>query len=151
MLTDAILLTARERLATAVAGAPLRAAAELMSKPHTDLVVACDYDGRMIGVLTKTDIVRRIGLCSGGGCTVRVDAIMTRKVASCRTSAVLHDVWLMMKERGLQRIPPARRSQAGAHLSYGDRGRRHSSEGMAKTAADPSHVRRAAAVPARAL
>ena len=105
MLADAILLKARERLATVVAGAPLRDAAELMSKPHTDLVVACDYDGRMVGVLTKTDVVRRIGLCSGGGCTVRVDAVMTRKVASCRTSAILHYVWLMMKERGLQRIP----------------------------------------------
>lgn len=105
MLADAILLKARERLATVVAGAPLREAAELMSKPHADLVVVCDYDGRMVGVLTKTDVVRRIGHCSGGGCTVRVDAIMTRKVASCRTSAVLHDVWLMMNKRGLQRIP----------------------------------------------
>lgn len=105
MLAEAILLKARERLATVVAAASLRDAAELMSRPHTDLVVVCDYDGRMVGVLTKTDVVRRIGLCSGSGCTVRVDAIMTRKVASCRTGAVLHDVWLMMKERGLQRIP----------------------------------------------
>ena len=104
MLADAILLKARQRLATVVAGAPLRDAAELMSRPHTDLVVACDYDGRMVGVLTaaKPDPANDIG---GGGCTVRVDSIITRKVASCRTSAVLHDVWLMMKERGLQRIP----------------------------------------------
>lgn len=105
MLGDAMLLRARERLATIVAGATLQDAAEVMSKPHTDLAVACDCEGRMVGVLTKTDIVRRIGLCGGVSCAFRVDAIMTRNVASCRADVVLHEVWLMMEERGLQRIP----------------------------------------------
>ncbi len=58
-----------------------------------------------MGELIKTDVVRQIWRCGGAGCTVRVDAVMTRKVASCRTSAVLHDFWLMIKERFLQRIP----------------------------------------------
>jgi CBS domain-containing protein len=57
MLAEQMLPRARERLATIDAAAPVKEAADLMSKPHTDLVVVCDPDGGMVGVLTKTDIV----------------------------------------------------------------------------------------------
>jgi CBS domain-containing protein len=59
----------------------------------------------MVGVLTKTDIVGQIGRCIGAGCTARVDSIMTRDVSYCRTHEILLDVWSMMRERGLQRVP----------------------------------------------
>jgi CBS domain-containing protein len=84
-------------------GAPVREAAALMSKPHTDLIVVCDR-GDMVGVLTKTDIVGQIGRCTGAGCTARVDSIMTRDVTYCRTQERLLDVWSVMRERGLQRV-----------------------------------------------
>jgi CBS domain-containing protein len=105
MLAEQMLPSARERLATIDAGAPVKEAADLMTKPHTDLVVVCDHDGGMVGVLTKTDIVGQIRQCSGGGCIARVDTIMTRGVVSCRPNDVLQDIWSVMKERGLQRIP----------------------------------------------
>ena len=69
-----------------------------------DLVVVCDH-GDMVGVLTKTDIVSQIGRCMGAGCTARVDSIMTRDVTYCRTHEILLDVWSVMRERGLQRVP----------------------------------------------
>jgi predicted transcriptional regulator len=34
-----------------------------------------------------------------------VDSIMTRDVSYCRTHEILLDVWSMMRERGLQRVP----------------------------------------------
>ena len=105
MLAEQMLPKACERLATINAGAPVKEAADLMSKPHTDLVVVCDQDGGMVGVLTKTDIVGQIRLCSGGGCVARVDTIMTRDVISCRPGDALHDVWSVMRARSLQRIP----------------------------------------------
>jgi len=105
MFAEQMLPRARERLATVNAAAPVKEAADLMSKPHNDLVVVCSHDGGMVGVLTKTDIVGQIRHCVGGGCTARVDTIMTRDVISCRPGDVLHDVWSVMKERGLQRIP----------------------------------------------
>jgi CBS domain-containing protein len=46
-----------------------------MSKPHTDLVVVCSH-GDMVGVVTKTDIVRQISRCTGFGCTTRVESVM---------------------------------------------------------------------------
>jgi len=105
MLAEQMLPRARERLATIDAGASVKEAADLMAKPHTDLVVVCGQDGGMVGVLTKTDIVGQIRLCSGGDCIARVDTIMTRDVISCRPGDVLQDIWSVMKGRGLQRIP----------------------------------------------
>jgi CBS domain-containing protein len=105
MLAEQMLSRARERLATVNAGALVKEAADLMSKPHTDLVVVCGHNGGMVGVLTKTDIVAQIRQCDGAGCTASVDTIMRRDVVSCHPSDVLHDIWLVMKERGLQRIP----------------------------------------------
>ncbi len=107
MLAEQMLPRARERLATIGAGAPVKDAADLMSKPHADLVVVCGQDGGMVGVLTKTDIVGQIRRCNGGGCVARVDTIMTRGVISCRPDESLKDIWSVMKARGLQRIPMA--------------------------------------------
>jgi CBS domain-containing protein len=53
MLVKQMLPRVRERLAVIEAEAPVREAAYLMSKPHTDLVVVCSH-GDMVGVVTKT-------------------------------------------------------------------------------------------------
>jgi CBS domain-containing protein len=105
MFAEQMLPRARERLATIDAEAPVKEAADLMSKPHTDLIVVCGQDGAMVGVLTKTAIVGQIRQCMGGGCTAKVDTIMTRDVVSCRLDETLQDIWSAMKSRGLQRIP----------------------------------------------
>ncbi|HEY8127542.1 MAG TPA: CBS domain-containing protein [Hyphomicrobium sp.] len=104
MIVKDILPRALERLAVIESEAPVREAAALMAKPHTDLIVVCDH-GDMVGVLTKTDIVGQIGRCTGASCTARVDSIMTRDVTYCRTHEILLDVWSAMRERGLQRVP----------------------------------------------
>ena len=104
MIVNDILPRARERLAVIESEAPVREGAALMANPHTDLIVVCDH-GDMVGVLTKTDIVGHIGRCTGASCTARVDSIMTRDVTYCRTHEILLDVWSVMKERGLQRVP----------------------------------------------
>jgi len=104
MRVKGLLPRALQRLAVIEAGAPIREAAALMSKPHADLVVVCDR-GDMVGVLTKTDIVGQIGRCMGAGCTARVDSIMTRDVTYCRADDVLLEVWSVMRERGVQRVP----------------------------------------------
>ena len=104
MIVKNILPRALERLAVIEAQAPVREAAALMSKPHTDLIVVCSR-GEMVGVLTKTDIVGQIGRCKGSSCTATVDSIMTRDVTFCRTHEILLDVCSVMRERGLQRVP----------------------------------------------
>jgi len=105
MFVEQMLLRAHERLAMVDAGALVIEAAGLLSRPHTDIVVVCDCEGGMVGVVTKTDIVGQIGKCNGKGCAARVDTIMTRDVVCCEPSESLQDVWRAMKESGLQRVP----------------------------------------------
>jgi CBS domain-containing protein len=105
MLAEQMLPRARERLVMISGSDLVKDAAALMAKPHTDIVVVCGSDGRIVGVLTKTDIVRQITRCTGNGCTASVDTIMTRDVASCQIGEPLHDIWSVMKARRLQRIP----------------------------------------------
>jgi CBS domain-containing protein len=105
MFVEKMLHRARERLVVIEASATVRRAAELMSKPHVALIVVIGPDGRMVGVVTKTDLIAQMGRCGGRGCTARVDTIMTRDVLSCRADELLHDVWLVIKSRGLLRLP----------------------------------------------
>jgi CBS domain-containing protein len=59
----------------------------------------------MVGVVTKTDIVRRISSCHGSGCATAVATVMTRDVTSCRPDDLLQNIWSIMKERSLLHIP----------------------------------------------
>lgn len=61
-----ILPRALERLSVIEAEAPVKDAAALMSRPHTDLIVVCEH-GDIVGVLTKTDIVGQISRGMGAG------------------------------------------------------------------------------------
>lgn len=49
-------------------GARLTEAARLLGTRASGLVVACDRRGRMVGVVSKTDIVARLGDCLGRSC-----------------------------------------------------------------------------------
>lgn len=105
MIVEGILPAARERLITIGADAPLIAAATLLRDRDADLVVVSDSDGLLAGVITKTDIVRQISHCQGSGCVAAASAIMTQAVIYCRPDNLLHEIWLIMKERHLKNIP----------------------------------------------
>ena len=104
MLVEQMLSRACERLAVIDAGASLKEAADLMTEPHTDLIIVC-RDGAAVGVVTKTDIVCQISRGSESDLAAPVDSIMARDVAWCRSSDPVNEVWQMMKARGFHRIP----------------------------------------------
>jgi CBS domain-containing protein len=57
-----------------------------------------------VGVATKTDVVRQISHCRGGGCTAAVAAVMTKNVTYFRPGDLLKDVWSIMKEWSLLHV-----------------------------------------------
>jgi CBS domain-containing protein len=105
MLVKALMPTARRRLTTVEAGAPLADAAKLLSETHIGLVVVCAPDGSMAGVVTKTDVVRQVAQSQENIHNASVSAIMTQDVVHCHPSDLLYDVWSCMKERGFVHIP----------------------------------------------
>ena len=104
MRVETILPVALQRLITIQADAPLADVAKLLCDTHRALVVVCDPDGAMAGVITKTDVVRQIARSQHLDATT-AEAVMTRDVISCRSNDLLHDVMTTMKERGFVHIP----------------------------------------------
>lgn len=105
MLVEMILALAHKRLVAIGEDAPVIHAAGLLGNAHTNLIVVCDSAGKMIGVMSKTDIVKHISHCHGHACTISVSSVMTRDVISCHTNDWLHDIWMLMKARTVQCVP----------------------------------------------
>lgn len=102
---ETVLPAARGRLATLGTESRLMEAAGVLSSPERDLVVINDAQGRIAGVVTKTDVVGHISRCAGSGCTVPVEQVMTHDVVACRPADWLEDVWRIFSQRRLKNIP----------------------------------------------
>lgn len=102
---EQILPAARDALVTVTTEALLIDAAKLLNDPRRNLVVVCDDGGKMAGVITKTDIVSRISHCTGCSCTMAASHAMTREVVFCHPNDWLHEVWSIVKQRGLKNVP----------------------------------------------
>ena len=104
MSVERIFSAARKRLVSIGDGAPLIDVAKLLLDSHTDLIVVHSYNELLVGVITKTDIVRQISRDprSGG---VPTSSVMTRAVIVCHPTDSLHNVWSTMKERHLKNLP----------------------------------------------
>lgn len=105
MRVESILPVAQQRMITVQADASLVDAANLLSDTHRALLVVCNGDGTMVGVITKTDVVRQVARCHGVVEKVQIYGVMTQTVTSCRREDLLHDVLALMKSRGFVHIP----------------------------------------------
>lgn len=104
-LVSNIATVARSRLATIDLNAVLIDVARRLSDTQISLIVVCNRDGTMAGVITKTDIVRQMARCGESACMIEAVDAMTRDVASCRQTDPLSDVMSMMERRGFVHIP----------------------------------------------
>ncbi len=104
VFVEQLLSVARARLVTIADDVPLHDAAQLL-RAGTDIVVVCEANGAMVGVITKSDIVARIGGCQGSACTTLVEVAMSTEVLQCVSSDLVHDVWKRMRARDLKNIP----------------------------------------------
>jgi CBS-domain-containing membrane protein len=62
-------------------------------------------EGRLVGLLTKTDVVRQTGRCTGASCTAPVVAAMSREVTSAEPAQSAQSAWQIMKTHGLKNLP----------------------------------------------
>lgn len=104
-LVSSIEAIAYSRMATIARNAMLIDVAQLLTQTHIGLVVVCNPDRSMAGVITKSDVVRQIGHCAGSACQTTVADVMTRQVTFCRASDSLADVLLTMQTQGLVHVP----------------------------------------------
>ncbi len=105
ILVRSIDAVTRRRLVTVGADALVPEVAKLLSDTAVSLIVVCNPDEAMAGVITKTDIVRKVGDFPGGIGAVRAAEVMTRDVIHCRPEDALEAVLGIMKQHGLVHIP----------------------------------------------
>ena len=96
---------ARSRLVTVGLDTLLLDVAKRLADRRINIVVVCKADGSMAGVVSKTDIVRRIGGCQGSACTTLAADLMTADVRHCGLHEQLGGVLKMMHTHGLAQIP----------------------------------------------
>jgi CBS domain-containing protein len=70
----------RERLVTVGSDTALADVAKLLANPRTSLVIVCHFDRSIAGVISKTDVVRRIGEHPESVCETAAADVMTRDV-----------------------------------------------------------------------
>ena len=105
MKIETILSVAERRLVTVDDKTKLTEVAACLGGDHTDIAVVCDENGRMVGVVTKTDIVSRIGACEGHACTTMAASVMSQDVAYCHPGDSVQTAWDIMKEKRHLHIP----------------------------------------------
>jgi CBS domain-containing protein len=105
LLVGSISAITRRRLATVGAEAPLPQAARILSTTPVSLVIVCDAGGGMVGVISKTDIVRTVGQQGEAAYAMASAELMTREVVSCRPGDSLEQVLRAMSEHGLVHVP----------------------------------------------
>ena len=103
MRIDALREAIVARLAVISMDATLKAAAAALSKPHVGLVIVCDGNGAVAGVISKSDLIRHLAF--EGAADASVDTRMSRDVICCRPEDDLLDTWKIMSARRLQNIP----------------------------------------------
>lgn len=105
MRVENIMSIAKQRMMTTQTEASLADAASGLSATHTALLVVCNSEGVMAGVITKTDVVRQVVRRRGVVNDVIVSDVMSQPVISCRQEDALYDVLNLMKRRGFVHIP----------------------------------------------
>jgi CBS domain-containing protein len=91
MFVEELLPKARERLVTIADDALLIEAATLL-QAEIELVIVCNSEGLLLGVITKTDIVKQISQCQGASCMAKAAAVMTRDVLLCEARDLLPEL-----------------------------------------------------------
>ena len=95
----------RRRLVTAATDALLPDLARLLSDTPVSLVVVCTREQTMAGIVTKTDVLRRIAQSPGAVGWLRASDAMTREVVHCHPGDPLEEVLHVMKRQGLVHMP----------------------------------------------
>jgi CBS domain-containing protein len=104
-LVQHILEDARRRLAVLNREASVIDAAAILADAVTPLAIVCDSEGRAVGVVTRSDIVKLLIDAKDDAFRTNAEMVMTTDVLSCHPDQSLQRVWKNMSARGLRCAP----------------------------------------------
>ena len=105
MLVEHILETARKRLAILNRESGVCDAAAILMNCETFFAVVCDDQGKAVGVVSRTDVVKVLVGATVDTLNTSAAAMMTPGVVSFRADQLLQEVWKTMNARALRCAP----------------------------------------------
>lgn len=105
---------------TIEASASLWSASCLLDQHKIGSIVAVDSGGKIAGVLSERDIVRRIAELGGDALTLQVDQAMTRNVITATPDMTVEDGLALMTDRRIRHLPVIDGDELMGLVSIGD-------------------------------
>ena len=95
----------RKEVATIGTNDTVVGAARKMQEKHVGAVVVIDAGARPVGMLTDRDIACRVIAEGRDPAATRVDAVMSRELATVRRDGTIDEVAFAMRKQGVRRLP----------------------------------------------
>ncbi len=120
MHVDAILQTKGSKVHTVSAGAPLSEAVALLNREKIGAVVVVDAKGKVAGILSERDIVRRLGGDPVELLAQPVRKAMTAKVITTHGRASVSELMELMTTHRIRHVPVVENGELTGIISIGD-------------------------------
>ncbi|MFN0022710.1 MAG: CBS domain-containing protein [Parvularculaceae bacterium] len=95
-------------------------AVDLLGEKNIGAVIVKDNDGKVAGILSERDVVRRIRIEGAAALSRRVADCMTPTPITCGPEAMLDDILAKMTERRIRHMPVVEGGQLIGVISIGD-------------------------------
>ena len=101
---EQIIDRAKARLVTISPDAPALEAAALF-RDGAEMVLACRSDGRLAGIVTKSDLMRSFVKSGVLDRTIPIGSIMQKEIVSCELEDSLEHVWQLLSCHSFRHLP----------------------------------------------
>jgi CBS domain-containing protein len=105
ILVKHILDASRKRLAMLSPAASLFEVARILANRDTPLVIVCDSDGPVVGVISSSHVINALATAGVDALSFNAGTIMTTALLSCRVEDDLQQIWAFMNSRTLPCAP----------------------------------------------
>ena len=120
MQVETILQSKGHAVFTVEAGAPLSEAVHVLNTKKIGAVVVVDAKGKVVGILSERDIVRRLDKDPVALLASPVRSAMTSKVITCTSASTVSDLMETMTLNRIRHIPIVEGGKLAGIVSIGD-------------------------------
>lgn len=129
--TDVFAVRADDSIAEAVG---------VLNDRNIGAVVVRDHSGKVVGILSERDIVRRIGWHGVEAMAMRVSECMTGDPFTCTPDESIEDVMAMMTQKRIRHLPVTEGGRIVGVVSIGDVVKRKIEKAEQETAALKEYI-----------
>jgi CBS domain-containing protein len=85
--------------------ANVQEAIDLLAAHNVGALLIMEATGKVVGILSERDVVRKVSLRGKGSDTIKVRQIMTTKVLYVEASQSVEECMALMNEKGIRHLP----------------------------------------------